>query len=140
MVEDLFGFILELISLAALVDPAVSKNDGSATKPMIPTMIEPIKTLIRFVKLGPRFLECECHPISRLRYRARQKNDFLRSFNESKKHAFTSGFWYRPVNTWEKVLVLVPGGSPRAIFRHNREQFSSTVSEKLNSTINLSAF
>ena len=99
MAEDLFDFISELISLAALVDPAVSKNDGSATKPIIPTMIEPIKTLIRFVKLGPRFLECECHLISRLRYRARQKNDFPRSFNESKKHAFTSDFWYRPVNT-----------------------------------------
>ncbi len=52
MVEDLFDFILELISLAALVDPTVSKKDGRATKPMIPTMIEAIKTLIRFVKLG----------------------------------------------------------------------------------------
>jgi hypothetical protein len=43
-----------------------------------------------------------------------------------------SDFWYRPVNTWEKVLILVPVRSPRAIFRHNREQFSVTVLEKFN--------
>ena len=95
MVEDLFDFMLELISLAALVDPAVIRKDGRATKPMIPTMIEPIKTLIRFVKLGPCFFECECHPISLLRYRARQKNDFPIS-NESKKHAFTFRFLVSP--------------------------------------------
>jgi len=66
-----------------------------------------------------------------------KKMIFLSHLAKAKSMPSRSNFLYRPVNTWEKVLVLVSGRSLGAIFFHNREQFSVTVLEKFNLTISI---